>query len=57
MSQTTASETQDPNAAALPPEALSPRALERLARRVYELLRDDLARQRERRGAGLGRWR
>ena len=60
MSQATASETQDPSAAsaaALPPDALSPRALERLARRVHELLCDDLVRQRERRGAGPGRWR
>ena len=39
------------------PSALSERALDRLTERVYRLLAEDLARQRERSGANLGRWR
>ena len=39
------------------PGALSERALDQLTERVYRLLAEDLARQRERRGGGIGRWR
>ena len=39
------------------PAALSERALARLTERVYRLLAEDLARQRERSGANLERWR
>jgi hypothetical protein len=39
------------------PSALSQRALDELTDRVYRLLAADLARQRERRGGGLERWR
>ena len=38
------------------PSALSQRALDEIADRVYRLLAEDLARQRERRG-GRERWR
>ncbi len=37
-------------------DALAPQALDDLAAEVLELIRDDLLRQRERRGLGPGRW-
>ncbi len=54
-SPSTGASEADVPAAAL--DALSPVNLERVAGAVYRLLRDDLAHQRERRGASLGRWR
>ena len=39
----------------LPPGGLGPELLDRLTDVVYDLLRDDLRRQRER--GGIGRWR
>ena len=52
--QTSSGSEADVPAAAL--DALSPANLERVAGAVYRLLRNDLAHQRERRGASLGRW-
>ena len=42
-------------AGSVPAGGLAPAAIDRLTERVYELLRDDLRRQRER--SGIGRWR
>ena len=49
--------TAAPEAGGAEPAAFSERTLEQLTERVYRLLAQDLARQRERQGAGIERWR
>jgi len=49
--------TPDTETPTAEPATLSERALDQLTERVYRLLAEDLARQRERRGGGLERWR